>query len=466
MYQELPFKTFAFVYGAGFFLALLTFNPLLTLVAWSVLLFLFFRLWNFSVPPILFFALAYQWLSISIKVLYGDFKQVELNLLPSTYYSPNQVESAFILSSIGLVVFAYALSFFKIKIDLNLIKETFQSYDIKKVIAGYILISLFFSGLQSFRWVIPGLSEALSNLLLVKWGFLIILVFLARLNKSNSGIIYLIILCEIILSFVSYFSSFKDFIFYILIGSLWGLQNLKLRYIPVIASVIGIVFYFGILWTAVKADYRTFLSGGREVQKVTVNTGDALGEFFFLVSSVDERKMDESIYDLVDRIGYLDFFSLVIENVPNSTPHEGGEVWSAAFTHILKPRILFPDKPSIDDSEHTRKYAGVMVANQQMGASHSLGYMVDAYIDFGPAFMFIPIFLFGLFAGYIYRNILLKSYNLFWGIILSTPLFSLLSLFERNSIKMVAQLIMYFLVVWAFRTFVIPKIDHYLRASN
>lgn len=451
------------IYFILVFLSLLSANALPTFVAVSVAFILYRLLWNENVPSVLFFALLFQWLAISIKVLYGNLLGIPFQELPATYYDMEYVLPAFYSSSLALCVLAIALSFFNIQISKEKIDEHLGIYQTRKLIIAYLIASLGLGLLQAQRFAVPGLAEAISNFVEVKWGLFVVLVYKAYTEKKYKNWVNLLILGEVVLGFASYFSSFKVVLIFSVIALFWYGKNIRLSRLPLYLLAFVALGYLGTLWTAVKGDYRNYLSGGESVQKVTVSTTEALGQFINLAGRVNEEELSLASYSLVDRIGYLDFFSLVMKRVPEEIPHEEGAVWRAAISHILKPRMFFPNKASIDDSEHTRKYAGAMVANQGMGASHSLGYMVDSYIDFGPFFMVVPIFLFGCFGGWVYKNLLTNSYNLFWGLILAIPLYSFLSLYERSSLKNFSQLLMYFLVIWLFRKFIIPRLDPYLR---
>ena len=70
------------------------------------------------------------------------------------------------------------------------------------------------------------------------------------------------------------------------------------------------------------------------------------------------------------------------------------------------PRLIFSDKAPVHDSELTRQYTGIRVSSYDVGTSISMGYMAEAYIDFGSVLMFLPILLFGASLGYIYRRLL------------------------------------------------------------
>jgi hypothetical protein len=90
-------------------------------------------------------------------------------------------------------------------------------------------------------------------------------------------------------------------------------------------------------------------------------------------------------------------------------PFEEGLLWGEALEHIVTPRLFFPDKRVIDDSERTRLYTGIDVAGIEQGTSIGLGYVAESYIDFGPTFMFFPILLLGMFFGGIYRFFMTRS---------------------------------------------------------
>ena len=79
----------------------------------------------------------------------------------------------------------------------------------------------------------------------------------------------------------------------------------------------------------------------------------------------------------------------------------------------MMPRGLFPNKPTLGgDSWLVWTYAGLPVAGDAQGTSIGLGYMAEFYIDFGVPLMFVPLFLFGILLGLIYRAFLIFSPSL------------------------------------------------------
>jgi hypothetical protein len=89
--------------------------------------------------------------------------------------------------------------------------------------------------------------------------------------------------------------------------------------------------------------------------------------------------------------------------VPSILPHTNGAILADALTHIVTPRVFFPDKPELmSDSEKVRKYSNMRVAGRESGTTIAFGYSAEAYIDFGIPLMFLPVFAFGVFLGAMY----------------------------------------------------------------
>jgi hypothetical protein len=106
---------------------------------------------------------------------------------------------------------------------------------------------------------------------------------------------------------------------------------------------------------------------------------------------------------LVERMWAIYYPALALERVPKILPHTDGAIVGAALTHIVTPRIFFPDKPELpSDSDSVRKYSNVHVAGRENNTSIAFGYSIESYIDFGVPLMFLPVFAFGLFIGAAY----------------------------------------------------------------
>jgi len=273
--------------------------------------------------------------------------------------------------------------------------------------------------------------------------------------------LFAIIGIEFVLGLSSYFAS--NFI-NILLFTLIAFASIKRKVTfqqAALFLVLGVlIFHLAVLWTASKKDYRSFLNKGQKTQAVSVSKDAARAKLLELIVKVDKTTYNTAIEDLVNRIGYIQYFAAAIRFVPAFTPHEDGKIYLGAISHFLVPRFINPDKPILDDSKHTNKYTGLGVSGKAQGTSFSLGSFADAYIDFGPIFMFIPIFLFGYLIGYFFKY--LYQPNL-WGMILTGPFFLLINVYGVDTIKGLGFILIYFVVIAVFKRYLINIIDPLMR---
>jgi hypothetical protein len=218
-------------------------------------------------------------------------------------------------------------------------------------------------------------------------------------------------------------------------------------------------------WQAVKGDYRAFLNKGqRETQQVQVSREEALDKLQELSSKSNNlTEDDELIRSTIERISYIEFFSEAMIRVPLFIPYENGKLWAGNVAHVLLPRFFFPDKPIIDDSQMVNKYCIRKVATAKMGASWSLGFIAESYIDFGPVFMFVMIFLVGCLLGFIYAQILRQSINYFWGYTMLAPFYLKISCNGTPGSKILGWVITYYIAFLVFRKFLMKPLDNYMR---
>ncbi|MFZ4059282.1 MAG: hypothetical protein ACOYKE_14160, partial [Ferruginibacter sp.] len=201
---------------------------------------------------------------------------------------------------------------------------------------------------------------------------------------------------------------------------------------------------------------------GERTQQITAERSGALDFLSTLFSNAKIVGNEKLVYATVDRICYIEFFSQSTDKVPAYVDHEAGKLWKNNILHILMPRIFFPGKKSIDDSEMVNKYCTQRVS-QKKGATFSLGFMAESYIDFGWIYMFIPIFLLGLVIGLIYKLIITQSMNFLWACISITPLWFNINCNGTPGTKILGWLFTYFIAFYIFRRFLMKPLDQMIR---
>jgi hypothetical protein len=136
---------------------------------------------------------------------------------------------------------------------------------------------------------------------------------------------------------------------------------------------------------------------------VTVDYPERIAKIAELISVMDWHDLGEGFDLLMQRVEYAEYFADVASQIPRSLPHTGGELWLDALTRPLMPRLFFPDKAIIDESELTARFTGREVAGFEEGTQISIGYIAEAYIDYGIWGMMPLLFVLGLAQGASYR---------------------------------------------------------------
>ena len=456
-------KNVKIVLSVAIILSLFTSNPVLTIASILFIPIAIKLLWKKNEPPILFAAIILQWLQVTVKVFLADFAGLDYKVF---FTAPDQIISAFYLSLIALVTLSLGIyaSLNKYKGNFTLKIETLKNlYNHKSVIYIYVLfiIATPLLGFIAFRSG-AALQQFILKIAVFKWAILYLFYIISFSQNKGKKTFILIIFIELILSFTGFFSAFKDFFLVLIICYVSKDLHLKLyQYIVAILTVLLMLAVL-VLWQVSKEDYRNYVSGGSGSQMVTVDNRAALTKLKDLFTDVDKNKFNAGIYQTIGRISYIDLFAEAKTQVPQRMPYENGKLWTIAVTNIFTPRFLFPNKEAIDDSKLTSKYTGIMFADASKGTSVSLGYVPESYIDFGPVLMFIPLFLFGYFIGFVYRYIITNSINTLWGYALTIPIFFQIFAFEISLAKMVGGLMAYFLVYLIVKKYLIKGINKFI----
>jgi hypothetical protein len=150
--------------------------------------------------------------------------------------------------------------------------------------------------------------------------------------------------------------------------------------------------------------------------------------------------------------------------VPDLYPHADGQLWWGAITHVMTPRLLFPEKLALDvDTERTERWTGLRLIEQ--GGTETavpLGYMAESYIDFGPVGMYVPILLIGLWFGLIYRYFTSRPVNLIFAYGIAAAVLNGASQYEISGVKLLGGVLMTLIVGVVVLNFLIPSVNRWL----
>lgn len=454
-FQSLPVWVWC-VAGGLAIAGLFTANPLLTPFCILMLPVLATLLWIPGEPPVLAFACGMQWLQASAAIFYANSYGRPL----AFEHDGQQLELATWLSLVGILALAMGMKLAQwrrtYRGDEDVKRETLMLEPVRLLLCYVAALGIPYL-VSATLALAPGLVQAVRALAMLRWIPVFLLAQVVLTRRRGYWLLGIVVVHELATGFLGFFGGFKGIFFVLLVvlptaGYLFKGWRLVQSVLLVLA--IGV---FASIWTAIKPEYREFLNQGTGEQVVLVPVGERFQKLGELIGGLDRNSIALGLEDAILRVSYVSFFAATIGNVPSHIPYEQGGLWWGAVRHVLMPRLFFPDKPAIEDSQRVVKYAGIEVAGAEQGTSISLGYMAESYIDFGPVGMFIPIFLLGMFYGMIYRYFIGHYQLRLLGFAMATSILAFGAyMIETSNIKLVGGNVTSFIVLWAFAKFCGP----------
>jgi hypothetical protein len=348
-----------------------------------------------------------QWLQAAGIIFYANAYGMSL----AEIFGGPQLERATWLSLIAVASDALGMRAALVRlppIPPNVMSLIASRVNIRNAFIVYLLFFLISTAADVFAFAVPSFAQPIYGLTTLKWVAIFILFYSVIQKKSGYGFLLVALLIEFSIGLVGYFSGFKGVFFVLLVAALTS-QALRRRQLAAITVIAGVLFITGVVWSAIKQDYRDFLNQGSGQQEITVSLEERGAKLSDLIGDFSWTSFNNGLDSLVLRVSQVNLFALTMINVPDSVPYEKGGLWADAVRRIFTPRFLFPNKPIADDSERANLYTGTEIAGAERGTSISIGYVAESYVDFGPVLMFLPIFGLGVFYGLIYRFFALRT---------------------------------------------------------
>lgn len=322
---------------------------------------------------------------------------------------------------------------------------------------------------ENLARLIPPLSQPLLVLVYFKWAAFVILTWWMFANKrANLMLWFAIFVFELLISLGHYFSSFKFVFIFTFLGI--ALSDFRARaYVKVVlVGIAASAVLLGAVWSYVKVDYRLFVSRGEAAQVVAVGYIERTSKLVELTNEMTMSDLANGLDILVKRLEYAEYFGNVTTKVPEFIPYAMGERWFDAVSRPLMPRLFFPGKAIIDESELSRVYTGRAMAGMEEGTQISIGYIGESYIDFGPYGMMLSMLAWGMFLGWVYRWLVFgRASGGLLGIGLVTAIFVMTASSVGNSLaKLVGGLVVCIPVIWLFVRFVVPRVYAFIQTRR
>jgi hypothetical protein len=436
------------VLGVAAVLGLLTQNAALTAACIVVLALLVKMLWRAGEPPVLLFAIGYQWVQVTAKVFHADVVGVPIEALSA---SPSIAEVTW-LSLIGLLVLGAGMWIAIRRLPLVgvSIREGTEGISVGRAFWLYVAAAVYSVGILAVAWSFGSVTQILIATSDVKWAAFFLLAYLAISRREGLALFALAFAVEL-LGGIGYFAGFKTVFFVALLAALASRPNITTGTVATgVAAVVGLVA-LGSAWTIVKPAFRSDISEGG--QGSSMSQTEQVSRLFDAVGGLGAGDLVAGLDPMFERLSYTEYFALTRDYVPAVIPFERGALWGAAVKHVAQPRVFFPDKPRLlSDSEVTMRYTGQYLASDAEGTSISIGYMGETYVDFGPVGMFGVILALGLMWGLMFAHFVRRARVPVLGFAFSLSVLMSAYQFEMASVKILGGVIMSFIVMsLAFR---------------
>lgn len=422
-------------------------NPFLTSCAVLILPALMRLSWRHGEPPVLMFACCMQWLQASAAIFYSDCAGLSVNQALGNDAS----NFASWLSLFAVLALAVGMRVAMIKASppqQEKLEHQAQAADIPKLAVMYAISFVLSASINAVAFKIPSLTQVLLAFTTIKWLCVFLICYAVLEQNRGYGYLVSLLALEFSVGLLGIFSNFKNVFFVLVVAAMSSPFALRGRRFVVLLMCTGVLLVSGVVWSAIKTDYRSFLSEEAVGPNGTISIERKFAKLSDVGSSFTWENFSEGLEALVLRVSYVEYFALAIEHVPSQLPFEHGALWSGSIKHIVTPRLLFPNKPELDDSERTKLYTGAQVAGQESGSSIGIGYVGESYIDFGPLGMFVPIFILGVFYGLIYRFFVTRARFNFIGSAIATAIlvFGAYTI-ETSNIKLVGGNVVVLLIL-------------------
>ncbi len=377
-------------------------SPMTVLASSTSLIIVVLLLWRNDFPPILLLPVLFQWSEVAIMPISTIWNGLSIDEISN--FNANMEPAAY-LGLAGIVSLAFGMYFgckLKYRSYFNRkLKESVRRWGVRKVRRLSIFAIIFGYTLSTIVSIVPpSLHQPVLAAASIKYLGLFALTYSSLLSRSNYKLLALIVLGDIIFGMTGFFAEFKFTVLTVFVAAISARSNFRREDIFVFFGTSIAVLIVAIFWSAMKADYRTFVNHGTGYQVVDVSMGQRLSYIGGFASAMDLSTVSDGFERLVRRHGYIEFLALTMENVPNRQAHEYGNMTWQAIKHVTMPRILFPNKPSLpSDTAVMLEYTGLPPLWDLSKVSISLGNLTEMYIDFGVFGALVIEFILGFGVG-------------------------------------------------------------------
>ena len=302
---------------------------------------------------------------------------------------------------------------------------------------------------------VPALAQPALALSLIK--FVCVYLIAVTVFESNRGYVWLAVvsLLEMVTGLIGYFSNYKEAFIVILIALTTSRRPMNARTWIFAATTVVAVIWVSLVWTSVKKEYRHFLVSNPTVEEQL----EWMAQRFF----VESPDYHDAVVRLFQRVGYTGFYAAVIAREDFGFFRQRHfDFYASAVQHVLTPRFLFSDKAELNDSKLTTALLGIKIDKY---TSISVGYVAQAYVDFGFPGLLLPMLVIGGMIGGVAKYFMTRPEPVHIREAFTATTLFLAFRFEANIDKALGGFIAGFLVMALVLKFAYPIIERWLSSG-
>jgi hypothetical protein len=353
--------------------------------------------------PVLFLAFLFQWTQVTVGLFYFGILGREV---PTIYLSDYRTMVLIGLGCVLAIAVGVRAGVGWVRRSQRGMSEEDEPIDLftwSTLVGAYVVAVVCEGTLVQFSGDYPSLRQIFITFTVARMGLLFLIMRRLCYPVFRWVPFTALLAIEVALGFTGFFAGFREPLVLAVMALLEIFNHRRASHLVSLAGLLVVMVGASVMWMGVRATYRrdfTEIDNFSTSQSARMDRISALGSGFF---KSDFEDMVKTLDSLVDRMWVVYYPALAVERVPSVLPHTNGSIISAAVTHVVTPRVLFPGKGILpSDSEMVRKYSGVWVAGRDEGTSIAFGYAAESYVDFGVPLMFLPPALFGLMMGVAY----------------------------------------------------------------
>lgn len=353
--------------------------------------------------PVLLWMIGISWLEVSADLLAADLSGSQLSDMPLSMF---RVQAA-----IGMLCALMVLAL-GMRVGLRLVRRRASAkplpadpgINLSRAVMAFFASLILIDMLYLVAGFVPVIRQPVIAFAALKFACIYLVASIVFQKGRGYPSLLLVLFTETALGLTGFFGTYKEAFFIVLIALATSGRRLPPRIWSFGVPTVALVVWLSLFWTAVKPEYRAWVSGNTGTQTVARPLEDRIiwiGDKFLF----DQIDYPNAAISLLRRVAYVYPYAAVLsyasENYVSNL-----QTFRMAVEHVLMPRLFFPGKAALNDSATTTALTGWQFVDN---TSVSVGYIAEAHHDFGVPWMFLPIMGIGMMLGAAARYFLTRK---------------------------------------------------------